>query len=167
MAHQVRSGGKYLLQVVVSVGGVGGSYFLADVHEHSTYLLMEVIHGQFQDLVDLTAQCAFDGDPQLGGPVLEVRVVGAVRGFDEVPEHLVELAGDLERREHVLLHLWVGAPGGSVEEVLGDVLSGAEAVEDGAARKAPGAQPVVDGAGEVGGEVVTRCCGWLVEGEIR
>lgn len=108
-----------------------------------------------------------DRPPEFVDLVRGVRVEGPAGGFCQVPEHFVELPDDLEGREHLFRCSWVRFPADALEEVLGDVLTGSEAVEDGASPEASWSEAVVDGAGKVGVEVLAGSSCWFVDREVR
>src|SRR5581483_11831626 len=68
--------------------------------------------------------------------------------------------------EHLGRDLGGGSPVTAAEGVLGHLLAGAEAVEDGAAGEAVLTQPGVDGAAEPGVQVQARRPGGLVDREV-
>ncbi|MFJ6001289.1 hypothetical protein [Arthrobacter sp. NPDC092385] len=152
--------------MIIPGGEVGKPDFFADVHQHGPNPDVHVAEVQGQDLLRI-AHRLLDSQSKVIGLGRGVRVEGPIGGFCQVPEHFVELPDDLERREHGLRCSWVGFPADALEKVLGDVLSGSEAVEDGAASEASRAEAVVDRAGEVGGQVLAGSSCWFIDGEVR
>lgn len=71
-----------------------------------------------------------------------------------------------ESGEHAVFGVRCFDPALSGEEPLRYVLACSEAVKDGAAAEASGAQAVVDGAGEIGGQVLAWSASGFVEGKI-
>ena len=85
----------------------------------------------------------------------------------QVPGQLVELPHDREDVEHALRRAGRLPPVHAWQRCLGDVLSGAEAVEGHAPGHALLPQPVVDPAAGIRSQVPARDPGRLVEREVR
>lgn len=127
---------------------------------------MDVAEAEGEDLLRFGHRI-FDCHSELIDLVRGVRVERSAGSFYQVPEHFVELPDNFERREHVFRCCRICFPADSLEEVLGDVLAGSEAVEDSTSPEAPRTQALVDGAGEIGGKVLAGSSCWFVDGEVR
>lgn len=144
-AHEVCSRDKSAVQVIVAGGEVCGADFLTDFHQHSPDPGVNIakVDGKYPAHV---RRHLLDFHSDAVDQVRRVRVEGSAGRFREVPEHFVKLPDNFERVEHVFGCFRLGFPTDSLEEVLGYILAGTEAVEGDATTKAPRTKAVMNGA---------------------
>lgn len=101
-------------------------------------------------------------------PELTVERAGRLQRqrFGQIPEQLMELPHDREHLEHPLRGSRGPPPVLSAEGDLGDLLPRAEAVVNGATRKAPLPKALVNGAAEVRLQIGTGLPGVFVDREV-
>ena len=149
-------------RVQVDRGGVRAAYASAGLGEEAADARVQLVEVEGQHRLGVTPGHGLDlGPGRVGG-----RVGGALRDLGEVDEHLVQLAHHRQDRGH-LREVVLLAPRDPAVGHLGDLLAGAEALEDGAPGPAVRAQGGVDAAAVVVGEVEARGAARLVDAEAR